>query len=61
MKTGIINKYLQKANGLETTSEARGSDLKRLVWAPDSTVYRHPADLTMDVADGSLNSLRTLV
>lgn len=41
-------KYVQKANGLETTLEARGSGLLRLVWAPDSAVYKYPADLDVD-------------
>lgn len=44
----IINKHIQKTNGLQTISEARGSDLIRLLWAPDSTVHQCPAELNVD-------------
>lgn len=48
MKMWIKKKYVQKPNGLETTSEARGSDLIRLVWASDPAVYKCSADLDVD-------------
>lgn len=44
----IINKHIQNTNGLQTIAEARGSDLIRLLWAPDSMVHKCPADLNVD-------------
>lgn len=37
--------FLQEANRLDTTAEVRGSDWRRLAWAPDSAAYKCPIDL----------------
>lgn len=53
--------YIQKANGLETASEARGSDLIRLGGHLILQFVSARVTLLWIVAAGSLNSLETVV
>lgn len=50
MKMWVMKKYIQKASGSETTSEARGPDLTGLAWASDSSPCKCLGDLNVDRA-----------